>query len=873
VEHGSGSTQIQRQGLRVCSTAMLLLSLVFPIAAPFAQGARSSDIETILSERIELPRLVDLCAERLALNIQYDPNELKGSVTLRLGAGLQDDELWALTNRLLAARGFTTVHFPGEEGIAVVRLNLASGLARLETDAPSASTAGFIRVTRTLQHRQPSELLPVIREVLSKPGGQANEFGSAGSILVADLRPNVEQAFSLLDLLDSPAAESLAEEISLSVTEADELVQLANQVLTARTSLGGLPLRGQLIPLPATGAVLLVAPQDERESWIGLIQQLDQGEVPSTVTYPIAGMDAEAVSRLLESVARDGSPAAERQSWRMVSDPFTGSLVLTATASQHDAVEQLLERLRSAEPVQAELEEIPVRMLDPATLVSLVDRVVSTRQSVSGRPLRGQLVAATETGSVLLIAPADERETWRDLVAQLDQAEVVETVSYAPRHFGIQDVGTLVEELARTAPGQPERFRMITDELTGTLIVTATPGQHRQIAELIARLDAADPTTRQPIRAFAIQNREAAELSTLLMQLAGSGALEADDGLGSSPGDGLSAETSPVSQPGDQVGSPLSRVAGQLTLTADESTNSIIAVGESRYLDRLEELIGSLDVRQPQVMIEVLIVGLTESDLFDLGVEFERVTTRGDTSYLLSSVFGVGSVDSGAPAPVANSLGFTGVALDPGEFSVVVSALQTLNEGRNLTIPKVLVNNNETAKLDSVLQSPYTSVNASDTVATTSFGGTLDAGTTVTVTPHITEADHLLLEYSVSISQFVGDSTDPALPPPRQDNTLESIATIPDGYTVAVGGIEVETDSEAVSQVPLLGSIPWLGELFKTTSSTATRTRLYAFIRANVLRDASFEDLKFLSSTESQGLGLEESWPVMQPRIIDDAGG
>ena len=63
------------------------------------------------------------------------------------------------------------------------------------------------------------------------------------------------------------------------------------------------------------------------------------------------------------------------------------------------------------------------------------------------------------------------------------------------------------------------------------------------------------------------------------------------------------------------------------------------------------------------------------------------------------------------------------MVLSPGDFSVVLKALQTLNKGRTLSLPKVLVNNNQQATLDSVLQQPFVSVNASNTVATTSFGG------------------------------------------------------------------------------------------------------------------------------------------------------
>lgn len=130
------------------------------------------------------------------------------------------------------------------------------------------------------------------------------------------------------------------------------------------------------------------------------------------------------------------------------------------------------------------------------------------------------------------------------------------------------------------------------------------------------------------------------------------------------------------------------------------------------------------------------------------------------------------------------------MVLSPGDFSVVLRALQTVNRGRVLSLPKVLVNNNQQATLNSVLRQPFVSVNASDTIATTSFGGSENAGTIISIKPQIAEGDHLVLQYSVSLSSFVGDAIDPTVPPPKQSNNLSSLVTIPDGYIVVVGGLE-----------------------------------------------------------------------------------
>ncbi len=304
-------------------------------------------------------------------------------------------------------------------------------------------------------------------------------------------------------------------------------------------------------------------------------------------------------------------------------------------------------------------------------------------------------------------------------------------------------------------------------------------------------------------------------------------------------------------------------------MTVDEGTNTLIAIGPQRQLDQIAALLEIIDVRQSQVMLEVLLVSLTEGQSQDLGIELAGLISAQGTQIALASLFGIsGILPSDTTAAVGGGSGGTAVILDPGDFSAVIRALETVNDGRSLSIPRILVNNNESGSFNSVIQEPFSSTNASDTVATTSFGGTQDAGTTVSIRPQIAEGDHLVLEYSVSLSSFTGESADPSLPPPRQQNNLSSVATIPDGYTIAVGGIELTTEAEAVSKTPILGDIPGLGALFRSTSTSASRSRFYVFIRASVLRHQDFEDLKYASDQNAAEAGIDAGWPEVQPRVI-----
>lgn len=559
-----------------------------------------------------------------------------------------------------------------------------------------------------------------------------------------------------------------------------------------------------------------------------------------------------------------------------------------------DEVRTLIARLDV--PDLTVVREVPLRYLSAQQAVAAVAQVAAKRESAGGRRFGGDVVAGSDGQSLLLVCASEQEVAWRGLIAAVDRREPVETRTYSPRYFPAKDVAKLAESTAQAsgATGADERFRVVLDELTGSLLVTGTSSQHDRVAALMERLDATPASARRPVRTFLIKNRPVSEIKAIIEELSRVGVLQAaaeqapPARTGESAGDRGSAPTVIQLPPPPGSGSvPLIGAAAPLragpargaqtgpggsepalSLTIDEGTNTLIAVGEPRLLSQIEALLRTLDVRQPQVMLEVLMVTLTDNQSRDLGVELEKLRINDDLFIRLSSLFGLGTRNAAGDRTAGDASGFTGVVLSPGDFSVVVRALESLNNGRSVSMPKLLVGNNQQASLDSVVQQPYASVNASTTISTTSFGGTQDAGTVVTIKPQIAEGDHLVLEYSVSLSSFLGAASSPTLPPAKQQNRVQSVATIPDGSTVVVGGIDLESESKTTSQVPILGDIPLVGEAFKSRNTTNNRSRFFVFIRANVLRGRGFEDLRYLSARDLEAARVPDGWPEVEPRII-----
>lgn len=718
----------------------------------------SSRSRTQLAGEIELARLIDLCAERLGMRFEYDAGQLRGTVTLRVPDGVSDGELWALTSRVLAARGFTTVFAPDSGVMSVVKITDAGGAARVGTGDLDVGSGGFVTTIVRLEHQPGKAVAESLKPVLTPNSGGAVALGDGRLLMISDLKPRAEDALALIELIDVPSEAPVVEVI--------------------------------------------------RAEHVGAIQ--------------------------------------------------VAASVLSA--------------------------------------VSVRDGIAS---SGGGGPLKGKVTAAPDGNALILVAPPPEVEFFRSLIDTFDVPQPIERRTYLPGSFSTTEVARLIEQTAREAAprGAGEKWSVVTDELTGTIFVTATAEEHARIDSLLERLQSMPASARRPMRAFPVRNRSVTEILAVIENLIAAGALQTASGPTAEHAEAPMQRTSlngsqsqwapagaPIEAPqrDDASTEPAtqeqrrSAAVGEyaLSLTADESTNTLIAIGEGRQLDALGSLIKELDRRQPQVMLDVLAVSLTDDETLDLGAELQKLEVSGTTIFHLASLFGLSSISPASSATSATGAGFTGVILDPGSFSVVIRALETLNEGRSLTMPRVLVSNNEQATINSVLQQPFVSVNASDTIATTSFGGTQDAGTTVTVRPQIAEGDHLVLDYSVAISNFVGEAIDASVPPPRQQNTLQSLVTIPDGYTIVVGGLEIVTHSDGESRIPFLGDIPGVGELFKNRSKTATRSRFFVFIRPTVLRHNGFEDLKYLSDRNRDALSVTDAdaphfrGPEVEPRVI-----
>tara|TARA_Y100001933_G_scaffold263472_1_gene324989 strand:- start:53415 stop:55505 length:2091 start_codon:yes stop_codon:yes gene_type:complete len=462
---------------------------------------------------------------------------------------------------------------------------------------------------------------------------------------------------------------------------------------------------------------------------------------------------------------------------------------------------------------------------------------------------------------------------------------------------------------SRRGSSSSQTVECVSDDRTNQIMVVGTPDQLNDVKALIKSLDIPIPENQNPVRFYKLLHRAAEDVLATLKNIQGDEGLEtttiqnlfdnnspepqsydqqqtqAPEPDTSEPtaqnNDATNPNPTPASEeamiaakrpPSRQPQPNLSKFQQSPTVkpkvarvAADIHTNSIVVVAKPPVQQIYAALIQELDQRRPQVLLEATVVTLDTSDNFSLGVEIS-VDGSADNGKIVSfSSFGLSTIDAttGAVTPSA-STGFNFALFNADVADVVIKALKRTGRAKVASAPKILVNDNESGKLASNAQEPYESVNASDTVATTSFGGFVEAGTTISLTPHISNGDYLQLEYSIELSSFTGERIG-NLPPPRQQNTIESKVTVPDGQTIVLGGLKRTDFRKTITRIPILGEIPILEHLFSSQLDETSEGTLFVFIKASILRDDAFEDLKHLSEYDVEKSEQPRDYPDSQP--------
>lgn len=555
----------------------------------------------------------------------------------------------------------------------------------------------------------------------------------------------------------------------------------------------------------------------------------------------------------------------------LVALPESGRVIVTDYESRLAMIGQLVALLGTTTQ-EILVETVPMAHADSETVASQVLGVITethrAREARGSPPsVRGDLIA----GALVVVGTKTQIDEALALVARF-APEITEltTVGYAPHFLSLQRLSELIDHvLLAPGSGLSHPTAMYSDTTASRLFVTAETNTHAAIEEMLTKEDEPFQETQRPLRIHRPKHRSAAELLTAVTEILGGNPTSTVASVVTTPENASANQERPPTPRGADtadtidVATPartLSVRGNDYVLTVDEHTNALLAIGTREFHAQLEVLIDELDRRRPQVLITMTLVAVTMSDSLDLGVELQSLDLGDAWDFVLFSNFGLSSIDpETGDRTLTPGIGGNGVLLSPDRVPLIVRALSTKAKARVMSTPKLLVADGARGTLRNVDEAPFTSVNASDTVATTSFAGFESAGTTLNVTPNILEGDYVTLEYELTFSNFSGSSSTATVPPPRTTNAFTSQVEVPDGYTLITGGLIVDNDSESVSGVPFFADIPGIGKLFQSSGRQNSHTKIFAFITPTIVREDEFEALKYITLKDVERAELKRN--------------
>jgi general secretion pathway protein D len=375
--------------------------------------------------------------------------------------------------------------------------------------------------------------------------------------------------------------------------------------------------------------------------------------------------------------------------------------------------------------------------------------------------------------------------------------------------------------------------RLVADERTNSLIISGEPKTRARIVKLVKSLDN-ELENSGNTRVFYLKYAKAKEVVAVLK------------GVSKTIESSVDSKTSKNSS------------GSSLSIEAHEGTNAVVVSAQPALMASLSNIIRQLDIRRAQVLVEAIVVEVSESDGINLSSQF--ATEAGGTQFkdngvttgeLIASAYDLKEDDdfSSAASALANIAGGV-IGITDSNWGLVLQALSSSTSSNILATPSITTLDNQEASFIVGDEVPVLTGSTSSSNNNNPFQTIerKDIGIKLKVTPQINEGDAVQMAIEQEVSTIKGQTSVDVIFATR---AVKTTVLAKSGETVVIGGLIDDNVNETVDKVPLLGDIPLLGHLFKSTKSSTEKRNLMVFIRATIIRDD--QTMKALS-TRKYGL-------------------
>lgn len=475
---------------------------------------------------------------------------------------------------------------------------------------------------------------------------------------------------------------------------------------------------------------------------------------------------------------------------------------------------------------------IKLREADAAEAARLIKPVMHSQGQVTANP-NGRVLVVTDF-------PENLRKA-REIASAMESSRTVrETVQL--RQLSVVDA----QEALSALGGQNAPYKVVALPATNSLIIETSPEEMSRLRQLLSTMDVGSATPRGAVSVVPLRFANGADLIELMNGL-----------LPSYVRDGLPAPT----------------------VAYDAGSNALIISADGETQAELSGLIRRLDVRRPQVLVEALIVEISEVAAKELGVQFALGDTSGSTVPLISTNYTRSApnllalagaltgttTDAATQAAAINSLtglggGTIGIGGQSGDllFGAILNAVQTDDDSNVLSTPFVTTLDNQPATFLVGQEIPITTGEALGSANLNPFRTfeRKEVGIQLDVLPQISEGDVIRLEIKQEVSSISGVLTSAAGDFVTNKREIETTVLANDGEIIVLGGLLQDDEQIDIEKVPLLGDIPVIGNAFRSKGRTRTKTNLMVFLRPTIIRNA--DDARPLTQNRLNRMRFED---------------
>ncbi len=510
-------------------------------------------------------------------------------------------------------------------------------------------------------------------------------------------------------------------------------------------------------------------------------------------------------------------------------------------------------------------QQIPMRVVrSDSMLVWLKDMFTGTSLQVSSDPLRNTIMLR---GPIELIRQASQAVELFDQPALKGSHSLAISPVYSDAEaLGSALVKVLQAEGYDVSENPPLGGVVVLKlkELQRILVFAADPSilaTARHWVELLDRQS--QEQVENGLFVYQVRNTQAAGIATMLGALGYSATIPAsglNDGntssatgerLGNLAGSSSLGGSSSSNRSGNSSNTTIKGNPEQGNVVVDANRNAIIYKGSGQQWLQLRPLLEELDRPVPSVMIDVLLAEVNINDREGLGIDWRNITASlGGKELLIGTANGLGA--SGLNISALNSAGQT------------KAALNAFYENRQAVIrssPKLMVRSGEEARIEVGNEIPVVTGTTQSTDTTnapiTQTVQYRKTGVLLTIKPTVQASGVVDLQVSQELSESTDTSTGENLTPVINNRKIETALTLRDGGSVMLAGLISSNRGRGDTGVPLLGDIPWVGNLFKSQSSSENRTELIVMIIPYIIRN--FDEAQGITQSYRDRLPLNSA--------------